>query len=301
MKGILLAGGTGSRLHPLTQVVSKQLLPVYDKPMVYYPLSVLMLAGIRDVLVITTPADRALFEALLGDGSAFGMRLQYAVQASPDGLPQAFVIGRDFIAGEPVCMVLGDNIFYGSNLPELLARAARIDEGGHVFAYPVRDPQRYGVVEFDAQGQAISVEEKPAHPRSRYALTGLYFFDGHAADIAAGLTPSPRGETEIIEMIRWYLGRGKLSVTSLSRGFAWLDTGTHESLHAAGGFVETLQSRQGLKISCIEEIAWRKGWIDDTQLRERANAYAKNEYGRYLNGLLEEPFPSHPNTSHPHP
>jgi len=294
MKGILLAGGTGSRLHPLTQVVSKQLLPVYDKPMVYYPLSVLMLAGIREVLVITTPADRPLFEALLGDGSTLGMRLRYAVQEKPDGLPQAFVIGRDFIAGESVCMVLGDNIFYGSNLPELLAKAAGIQSGGHVFAYPVRDPQRYGVVEFDGQGKAVSVEEKPANPRSRYALTGLYFFDGQAADIAAGLKPSVRGETEIIEMIRWYLERGTLSVTSLSRGFAWLDTGTHESLHAAGGFVETLQSRQGLKISCIEEIAWRKGWIDDGQLRDRANAYAKNEYGRYLSGLLEEPFPSHP-------
>jgi glucose-1-phosphate thymidylyltransferase len=294
MKGILLAGGTGSRLHPLTQVVSKQLLPVYDKPMIYYPLSVLMLAGIREVLLITTPGDRPLFETLLGDGSHLGMSLRYEAQPKPDGLPQAFVIGRDFIAGDPACMVLGDNIFYGSNLPELLAKASGIQAGGHVFAYPVRDPQRYGVVEFDGRGKAVSVEEKPARPRSRYALTGLYFFDGQASDIAAGLKPSPRGETEIIDMIRWYLDRGTLSVTSLSRGFAWLDTGTHESLHAAGGFVETLQSRQGLKISCIEEIAWRKGWIDDDRLRERANAYAKNEYGRYLLGLLEEPFPSHP-------
>lgn len=288
MKGIILAGGSGTRLYPLTQVVSKQLLPIYDKPMIYYPLSVLMLAGIRDVLIITTPHDSPLFRELLGDGSAIGMNIQYTVQPEPKGLPQAFTLGKDFIGDDQVCLILGDNIFYGPNLPEILKQAGDQKTGGRVFAYPVSDPERYGVVEFDENGTALTVEEKPDAPRSRYAITGLYFFDNRVVDIAENLTPSPRGETEIVDIIRWYLEQGELQATALSRGFAWLDTGTHESLHDAGSFVATLQNRQGLKISCIEEIAYRKGFIDETQLLARAEFYKNNSYGAYLKQLPNE-------------
>lgn len=288
MKGILLAGGSGTRLYPLTEVVSKQILPVYDKPMIHYPLSVLMLAGIRDILLISTPHDLPLFQRLFGDGAHLGLNLQYAEQPKPEGLPQAFVIGRDFIGDDAVSLILGDNIFYGPQFPAMLRAAAEMPGGGKVFAYPVRDPERYGVVAFDENWKATHVEEKPTNPKSRYAITGLYFFDHRCVDIAENLTPSARGELEITDVIRQYLEWGELSVEPLSRGFAWLDTGTHESLHEAAGFVETIQNRQGLKISCIEEIAFRRGFINRDQLRSLGERYAKNDYGRYLLEIADE-------------
>jgi glucose-1-phosphate thymidylyltransferase len=286
-KGIILAGGSGTRLYPITKAVSKQLLPVFDKPMIYYPLSVLMLAGIRDVLVINTPHEQALFQNLLGDGSQWGMKIEYAAQPSPDGLAQAFLIGRDFLAGGPSCLVLGDNIFYGQGLTQLLQRANAQESGATVFGYWVRDPERYGVAEFDASGKVIGLEEKPAQPKSSYAVTGLYFYDGRASDFAAGLTPSPRGELEITDLNRCYLDDGSLQLEKMGRGYAWLDTGTHESLVEASTFIETIEKRQGLRVSCPEEIAYFNGWIDDDQLRELARPLAKNGYGQYLLGLLE--------------
>ncbi len=289
MKGIILAGGSGTRLHPVTQAVSKQLLPVYDKPMIYYPLSALMLAGIRDILVISTPEDTPRFEQLLGDGSRWGLRLQYAVQPSPDGLAQAFLIGRDFLAGEGCCLVLGDNIFYGHDFARTLREAAARTTGATVFAYPVQDPERYGVVEFDANRKAISLEEKPLKPKSRYAVTGIYFFDAQVVDVAVQLKPSPRGELEITDVNRWYLERGQLRTELLGRGIAWLDTGTHDSLLEASNFIHTLEHRQGLKVACPEEIAFRLGYIDAEQLRELAGRIGKSTYGKYLLRLLEEP------------
>ncbi len=285
-KGIVLAGGSGTRLYPITQCISKQLLPIYDKPMVYYPLSVLMLAGIRDVLMINTPHEQALFQRLLGDGSQWGMRIEYAAQPSPDGLAQAFVIGREFLAGSPSCLVLGDNIFHGQGLSELLARADAQENGATVFGYWVKDPERYGVAEFDQAGKVIGLEEKPAQPRSNYAVTGLYFYDGRAPDFAAALKPSPRGELEITDLNRCYLEDGSLHLQKLGRGYAWLDTGTHESLIQASNFIETIEARQGLRVCCPEEIAYFNGWIDDAQLRALAAPLAKNGYGQYLLGLL---------------
>ena len=282
MKGIILAGGAGTRLHPLTIAVSKQLLPVYDKPMIYYPLSVLMLAGIRDVLIINTPHEQELFKRLLGDGSAWGMNIQYAVQPSPDGLAQAYLIGRDFVGGKPSCLVLGDNIFYGHGLTEVLRRAAAQPEGATVFGYYVKDPERYGVAEFDGEGRVLSLEEKPKAPKSNYAVTGLYFYDGHASDYAAALKPSPRGELEITDLNKVYLQQGKLRCEKLGRGYAWLDTGTHESLIEAGNFIETIVSRQGLRVCCPEEIAFQNGWIDAEQLLRIAAPLAKSGYGDYL-------------------
>jgi glucose-1-phosphate thymidylyltransferase len=282
MKGIILAGGAGTRLHPLTIAVSKQLLPVYDKPMIYYPLSVLMLAGIRDVLVINTPHEQELFKRLLGDGSTWGMNIQYAVQPSPDGLAQAYLIGRDFVGGKPSCLVLGDNIFYGHGLTDVLRRAASQAEGATVFGYYVKDPERYGVAEFDANGQVLSLEEKPKAPKSHYAVTGLYFYDGQASDYAAALKPSPRGELEITDLNKVYLAQGKLRCEKLGRGYAWLDTGTHESLIEAGNFIETIVSRQGLRVCCPEEIAFQNGWIDAEQLLRIAAPLAKSGYGDYL-------------------
>jgi glucose-1-phosphate thymidylyltransferase len=289
-KGIVLAGGSGTRLHPATLALSKQLLPVYDKPMVYYPLSVLMLAGIREVLLISTPQDTPRFQALLGDGSAWGMAISYCVQPSPDGLAQAFILGREFVGRAPSALVLGDNIFYGHDLQGLLHSAASRTHGASVFAYHVHDPERYGVVEFDSEQRAIGLEEKPERPKSNYAVTGLYFYDGNAPDDAAALTPSPRGELEITDLNRRYLERGELMVERLGRGYAWLDTGTHESLLQAANFIETIETRQGLKVACPEEIAYQNAWIDRDRLLALAEPLSKNGYGQYLLALADGAF-----------
>jgi len=288
LKGIILAGGSGTRLHPVTQAISKQLLPIYDKPMIYYPLSALMLAGMREILIISTPSDTPRFEQMLGDGSKWGISLKYVVQPSPDGLAQAFVLGEEFLAGEGCCLVLGDNIFYGHDFARMLREAAKREAGATVFAYPVHDPERYGVVEFDAQRRAISLEEKPAKPRSRYAVTGIYFYDAQVVEVAKSLKPSPRGELEITDVNRWYLERGQLTTEIMGRGMAWLDTGTHDSLLEASNFIQTIEKRQGLKVACPEEIAYRLGYIDAAALAVQADAIAKSSYGQYLRALLNE-------------
>lgn len=288
MKGIVLAGGSGTRLYPLTRGVSKQLLPIYDKPMVFYPISTLMLAGIKDILVITTPEDNAGFQRLLGNGSDFGINLEYAIQPSPDGLAQAFIIGEEFIGDDSVCLVLGDNIFYGQSFSQTLKNAASRDSGATVFGYQVKDPERFGVVEFDSNMRAISIEEKPIEPKSNYAVTGLYFYDNRVIDFAKHVKPSHRGELEITTINQMYLEQGDLNVELLGRGFAWLDTGTHESLHEASSFVQTIENVQGLKVACLEEIAWRNGWLSNDDMLNLAQPMLKNEYGQYLNRLVLE-------------
>ena len=287
-KGLILAGGSGTRLHPVTKAISKQLLPIYDKPMIYYPLSTLMLAGIRDILIISTPEDTPLFQRLLGDGAEWGINLQYAIQPSPDGLAQAFIIGRDFIGNNPSALVLGDNIFYGHDLHQRLKHANHTNSGASVFAYHVKDPERYGVVSFDSHGKAISLEEKPAAPKSHYAVTGLYFYDNQVIDIAANLRPSPRGELEITDVNKAYLEQQQLNVEIMGRGYAWLDTGTHQSLIEASNFIETIESRQGLKVACPEEIAWRNRWITDEKIADLAKPLSKSGYGEYLLQLLNK-------------